>query len=148
MSTSQSKICVSNLMVDTVKKDIKNMHLGVYPPQGRIRVAAPLETSDEAIRFFVISRMPWIRKQQRKFLKQERETKREFVAGESHYFLGKRYRLNIIHTDGRPKTKLRRMAYIDLAVRPDMTPRQREMIFEKFYRSELSKLVPGLLERW
>lgn len=148
MSTKPSKMCVSNLMVDTIKKDIKNMHLGVYPPNGRIRVAAPLKTSDEAIRFFVISRMPWIRKQQLKFLKQERETQREFVTGESHYFLGKRYRLNIIHTDGRPKTELRRTTFIDLAIRPDMTSEQREMIFEKFYRSELRKLVPGLLERW
>ena len=70
MTTKKSgKLVISNLMIETIKKDIKNMHLGVYPPRGRVRVAAPLKTNDEAIRFFVISKMPWIKKQQLKFVK-------------------------------------------------------------------------------
>ncbi len=148
MSTRTTKMRVSNLMVDTIRKEIKNMHLGVYPPHGRIRVAAPLKTSDDAIRLFVISRMSWIRKQQLRFVKQERQTQREYVTGESHYFLGRRYRLNIIHTDTRPRTEIRRMTHIDLYIRPDTTTQQKEAIFENWYRFELRKLVPGLLERW
>lgn len=126
MSTEPRKMSVSNLMIDTVKKDIRNMHLGVYPPNGRVRVAAPLRTSDEAIRFFVISRMPWIRRQQLKFSRQERQAQREYVAGESQYFLGKRYRLEVIETDARPKTEIRGKTHIDLYIRPKATVQQRE----------------------
>ena len=148
MTTKSRKIHVSNLMIDTIRKDIKNMHLGVYPPSGRIRVAVPLKTNDETIRLFVISKMPWIRKQQLKFLEQERQTQREYVAGESHYFLGNRYRLNIIHADTQPKIEIRKKTHIDLYIRADTTTQKREAIFEEFYRSELRKLVPSLLERW
>src|SRR5436309_3014281 len=119
MTTKPVKMCVYNLMIDTVKKDIKNMHLGVYPPSGRVRVAAPLETGDETIRLFVISKMHWIKKQQQKFLEQERQTKREYVSGESHYFFGKRYRLNRVHTDGRPKIEIKRRTHIDLHIKSD-----------------------------
>ena len=148
MNTERVEIRVSGVSVQIVRKAIKNLHLGVYPPNGRVRVAAPLKTSDEAIRFFVISKMPWIKKQQLKFLKQERQSQREYVAGESHYFFGKRYRLNIIHTDTRPKIEIRRKTHIDLYIRPDTTVQQRKAIFEKFYRSELRNRVPSLLERW
>jgi hypothetical protein len=148
MTTRHGKLYVSDLMVDTVKKEIKNMHLGVYPPTGRIRVAAPLETSDEKIRLFVISRMSWIRKQQRRFLQQERQIERQYVAGESHYFFGDRYRLNIIYSESRPKIQIRKKTHIDLSIRANARTDEREAIFEKFYRSELRKLVPNLLERW
>jgi predicted metal-dependent hydrolase len=148
MTTKPRKMYVSNLMIDTIRKDIKNMHLGVYPPYGRIRVAAPLKTSDETIRLFVISRMLWIRKQQLKFLEQERQTQREYVAGESHYFFGNRYRLNIIHADTQPRIEIRRKTHIDLYIRADTTTKKRQAIFETFYRSELRKLVPGLLAKW
>jgi hypothetical protein len=148
MTIKTGKMQVSNLMIDTVKKDIRNMHLGVYPPYGRIRVAAPLKTSDEAIRLFVISRMPWIRRQQQRFSEQVRQTQREYVAGESHYFYGNRYRLNIIHSDSQPRIEIRNKSYIDLYIRAGTTTEERKIIFEKFYRSELRKLVPSLLEKW
>ena len=148
MTTKTGKMYVSNLMIATVKKNIKNMHLGVYPPNGRIRVAAPLKTTDETIRLFVISKMPWIRKQQLKFLQQERQMRREYVSGESHYLFGNRYRLNIIHADTQPRIEIRRKTHIDLYIRADTTTRKREAIFEEFYRSEVRKHVPSLLERW
>ena len=77
MNIKTKKIRVSNLMIDTIKKDIKNIHLGVYPPDGRIRVAAPLKTSNETIRLLILSKKSWIRKQQKKLLNQERQSKRE-----------------------------------------------------------------------
>lgn len=141
-------MCVSNLSIDTIKKDIKNIHLGVYPPDGRVRVAVPLKTTDEAIRLFVISRTPWIKKQQLKFLKQERQTQREYVGGESHYFFGKRYRLNIIHVDTRPKIEIQKKTHIDLYIKPGTSIQKRKEIFEKFYRSNLRDLIPILLEKW
>src|SRR3989344_9225940 len=128
------KIC--NLEVQTVKKDIKNIHLGVYPPQGRIRVAAPSKTNDEAIRLFVISKIPWIRKQCSKFSKQQRQTKREYVAGESHYFLGKRYRLNIMHTNGKPKVEIKRKTHMEFYIRSETPIEKREEILNNFYRRE------------
>ena len=83
---SDNKLIICDLEVQTIRKDIKNLHLGVYPPLGRIRVAVPLKTSDESVRLFVISKIPWIKKQKAKFQKQQRQSKREYVSGESHYF--------------------------------------------------------------
>lgn len=148
MTTKTRKIYVSNLVINAVKKDIQNIHLGVYPPNGRIRVAAPLNTSDEVIRLFILSKMPWIREQQLKFLQQERQSQREYVAGESHYVFGRRYRLNIIYTEDKPRIEIKRKTHIALHIRPDTPTIQREKIFDKFYRAELSKLIPSLLERW
>src|SRR5436305_14924559 len=82
MSTEKHQIIVSDLVVDVVRKDIKNLHLAVYPPAGRVRVAAPLRVNDEAVRLFTISRLAWIKRQQAKFENQERQSAREFVSGE------------------------------------------------------------------
>jgi len=102
----------------------------------------------DTIRLFVISRLQWIRKQQRRFLQQERQTKREYVSGESHYLFGKLYRLNVINTNSQSKIEIRNRAHLDLYVRADATSAQKEIIVERFYRSELKKLIPTLLRRW
>lgn len=148
MNTKSNKVIICDLEVQTIKKDIKNIHLGVYPPLGRIRVAAPLKTSDEAIRLFVISKIPWIKKQKAKFLRQQRQTKREYVSGESHYFLGNRYRLNVMHTNGSPKVEIKRKTYIDLHIRPGTSTERREKILDDFYRSELKKHIPVFVNKW
>jgi predicted metal-dependent hydrolase len=148
LNTSKRKLRVSNLTIEAVKKDIRNMHLGVYPPRGRVRVAAPLQIKDEAIRLFVASKVPWIKKQQSAFQHQERETRRQYVPGESHYSLGKRYRLNVIRTDERPRVMIQRTAYIDMYVTPGMTVRQRGTVLDTFYRRELRKRTGTMLERW
>ncbi|MCK7580579.1 MAG: M48 family metallopeptidase [Chromatiales bacterium] len=84
--------------VEVVRKDIKNLHLGVYPPNGRVRVAAPLVVSDEAVRLAVIGKLGWIKRQQARFADQPRQSQREMVNGESHYFLGRRYRLRVVES--------------------------------------------------
>ena len=81
MNTRKHYIEVSDLKIEVVRKDIKNLHLGVYPPAGRVRAAAPLRYDDEAVRLAVISRLPWIRKQQKVFVEQERQSEREMVTG-------------------------------------------------------------------
>ena len=148
MTTKRAKVRVSNLMIDTVKKDIRNMHLGVYPPKGRVRVAAPLETDDETIRLFVLSKMHWIKKQQQRFREQARQTEREYVSGESHYFFGKRFRLNVVHTDDRPRIEVSNRNQMTLLTESGSSPSQRKAVFEKFYRSELKRVIPRLLEKW
>src|ERR1039458_3814845 len=99
MSIEQHKILVSGLRVEIVRKDIKNLHLGVYPPTGRVRVAAPLRVSNEAVRLAVIGKLGWIKRQQARFERQPRQSEREMVTGESHYFGGRRYRLHVHATD-------------------------------------------------
>lgn len=112
------QIDVNGLVVDVVRKDIKNLHLAVYPPHGRVRVAAPLRVDDEAVRLAVISKLAWIKRQQTKFKEQERQSEREYVSGESHYFQGARYRLNVIQRDGAGQVVIRNKKIIDLYVRP------------------------------
>src|SRR5947209_19028613 len=102
MNTEKHQITVNGLVVDVVRKDIKNLHLGVYPPTGRVRVAAPLRVIDEPVRLFTISKLAWIKRQQAKFEGLERQSAREFVSGERHYYLGNRYLLNVIYHDGSP----------------------------------------------
>ena len=99
MSTEARHVTVSGIKVEVVRKDIKNLHLGVYLLHGRIRVAAPLVVSDEAVRLAVIEKLGWIERQKAKFAEQPRQTQREMVNGESHYFLGQRYRLRVHEQD-------------------------------------------------
>jgi predicted metal-dependent hydrolase len=138
----------SKLSIDVVRKDIKNMHLAVYPPYGRVRVAAPLRIDDEAVRLFTISKLGWIKTQQRNFLSQERLPPRKYIDRESHYFQGKRYLLRVIETDAPPKVVMKTKTYIDLYIKPDTTTEQRETVLNEWYRAELKKLIPPLIEKW
>lgn len=145
---TKKNIHISNLKIETIKKDIKNIHLGVYPPQGKVRVAAPLNTTDESIRLLVISKIPWIRKQQSKFYKQERQTKREYLSGESHYFFGKRYLLNVINIDAKPYVEIKRNKFIDLYIEENADLSIKGKIFDDFYRCEMKKHIPKLIDKW
>ena len=99
MSTERRQIEVSGIVIEIVRKDIKNLHLDVYPPNGRVRVAVPLHLDDEAVRLAVVARLGWIRRHQERFAAQERQSQRAMVTGESHYVLGQRYRLHVIEHD-------------------------------------------------
>lgn len=142
------QITINGLQVEVVRKAIKNLHLGVYPPDGRVRVAAPLAVSDDAVRLAVIGKLGWIKRQRAKFEAQPRQSQREMVAGESHYFLGQRYRLRITEQQGAGKIILRNKAMIDLHVRPGASAEQREEILLRWYREQLKNRVPPLLEKW
>ncbi|WP_122252414.1 M48 family metallopeptidase [Pseudomonas savastanoi] len=148
MSIESRNITVSGLTVEVVRKPIKNLHLGVYPPQGRVRVAAPLAVDDEAVRLAVVGKLAWIKRQRAKFQAQPRQSQRRMVSGESHYFLGQRYRLRVIEECGMPRLTLRGKASMLLTVRPNATLEEKQKILHAFYRSELKKLVPELLEKW
>src|SRR6266704_2010435 len=134
MSTEKHQIIVNDLVVDVVRKNIKNLHLGVYPPAGRVRVAAPLRVNDEAVRLFTISRLAWIKRQQAKFEGQERQSAREFVSGESHYSQGNRYLLNVIYREGSPAVIIRNSKTMDLYVRPGSDSYEQEQILNTWYR--------------
>lgn len=148
MNTKKVEISVSGLAVQIVRKDIKNLHLGVYPPNGRVRVAAPLTLTDDAVRLAVISRLGWIKRQRAKFEGQPRQSEREMVTGESHYFLGQRYRLNVIEHHGAGKVVLPNKSTMALYVRPGAGPVQRKQVLLRWYREQLKTLIPPLLEKW
>lgn len=142
-----NKIEIGNITVDVFRKKIKNLHLAVQPPEGRVRIASPLRVKDEAIRLFVTSKLPWIKRQQRKFREQEREREREFLSRESHYFFGHRYLLNVIEHDGPPEVILKKNT-IDMYVRTGTTTEKRKIIMNEWYRKEIKKVIPELLEKW
>lgn len=148
MATDTRRITVSGIAVEVVRKDIKNLHLGVYPPNGRVRVAAPLVVSDEAVRLAVIDKLTWIRRQKARFADQPRQTEREMVNGESHYFLGRRYRLRVHEHDAPAMVALRGIASLDLFVRPGSSAEQREAVLLRWHREQLKALIPPLLEKW
>jgi len=138
----------SQLSIDVIRKDIKNMHLAVYPPTGRVRIAAPLRIDDEAVRLFAISKIAWIRKQQRNFIAQDRQPPRQFKERESHYYLGKRYLLRIVEQEAPPKVVFKTKTYIDLHIRPSSTTEQRQIIINEWYRTELKKLIQRIIDKW
>jgi hypothetical protein len=148
MNISIHQIMVGNISIDVVRKDIKNLHLGVYPPNGRVRIAAPLKIDDEAVRLFAISKMAWINKHQLKFEAQERQSERRFVSGESHYFKGNRYLLKVIYHNAAPKVEIRNKTYIDLYVRVGSTLEQREKVLIEWYRRQLKDQIPPLIDKW
>ncbi|MCI0347823.1 MAG: M48 family metallopeptidase [Acidobacteriales bacterium] len=149
MNTKVRRITVGGLCVEVVRKDIKHLHLGVYPPpHGRVCVSAPLVMSHDAVRMAVIGKLSWIKKQQAKFDAQPRQSQREMVNGESHYFLGQRYSLRVREHHGLARVGLRGTAFLDLYVRPETTAEQRERILQQWYRGQLKALIPPLLEKW
>jgi len=148
MTTETHNFTVSGIKVEVVRKDIKNLHLGVYPPHGRVRVAAPLVVNDEAVRLAVIDKLGWIKRQKAKFNEQPRQTQREMVNGESHYFLGRRYRLRVHEHDAPARVAVRGIASLDLFVRPGTSAVQREAILLRWHREQLKTLIPPLLEKW
>src|SRR5690242_3634600 len=106
MSTPSARITVGGVDVDVYHKDIKNLHVAVYPPEGRVRVAAPLHVADEQIRLAVVQRLGWIKRQRKRLQAAERQSEREMVSGESHYVWGRRYRLQVIETGRRSRVDL------------------------------------------
>src|SRR5438477_2340454 len=107
MTIETSQVVVSGIPIQIVRKPIKNLHLGVYPPHGRVRVAAPLRINDNAVRLAVIERLRWIKRQQARFESQGRQSEREMITGESHYVFGARYRLRVIHNQRMRGARLR-----------------------------------------
>lgn len=139
---------MGGIAVEVVRKEIKNLHVGVYPPEGRVRVAAPLRLDDEALRLAVVSRLPWIRRRRREFEEQDRQSKREMVSGESHYFEGRRYLLDVVEENGPQSVRLVGHKTMQLRVRPGSDRDARERILQRWYRRQLRAQIPPLLEKW
>ena len=124
------------------------MHLAVYPPDGRIRLAVPQNADPEVLRLFAISKLGWIKKHIKNFKEQARETERVFVSGESHYFQGKRYLLKVKEKSGSPKVEIAGSRKLLLQVPPGATMEYKSRVLKEWYRRQLKKQIPPLLEHW
>jgi len=140
-------LMLGDLAVEVILKDIKNLHLSVHPPEGRVRVAAPRHLSLDAIRAFAIGKLPWIRQQQRKLREQERETPREYLHRESHYVWGQRCLLEVVEQDAAPSVDWRHHR-LTLTVRSGMATERRAEVLEAWYREQVREVVPPMKADW
>jgi predicted metal-dependent hydrolase len=148
MSTGKMTLTIADIDIEIVRKNIKNIHLAVYPPKGRVRLASPVNVSDDSIRLFATSKLSWIRKQQRKFASQDRQSERQYIPRETHYYLGRKYMLRVNEVNAPAKVVIKTKSFIDLYVRPNSTQEQRENIITEWYRAELKSLLPELIQKW
>src|SRR5947207_2622615 len=142
-----AKIELGDISVDVLKKDIKNVHLSVYPPTGKVRISAPLRMDLDTIRLFAISKLAWIKQQQKKINGQEREPPREYLDRESHYLWGKRYLLKLIEKDAAPAVELKH-SHMILQIRPASSDEKKQAVLDEWYRSQLKAAVPPRMAKW
>ncbi len=142
-----TQLKLGNITVDVVLKDIKNVHLSVHPPTGRVRISAPARMNLDTIRVFAISKLDWIKKQQERLRDQERETAREYLDRESHYVWGRRYLLKVIESDEAPAVELKHSRMF-LRVRPAARRDKKEMILAEWYRYLIKTAVPPIISKW
>jgi|ERR1041385_1593992 predicted metal-dependent hydrolase len=147
MNTKMNQLILGTITIEVLQKNIKNLHLSVHPPTGKVRISAPNRMSLDTIRVYAISKLRWIRKHQTKFRNQVRETPREFITNESHMFNGKRYLLRVFEHNVPPKVVLKH-SMIELYVRPNTSLAKRRVIIEEWYREKLKQTIPTLIERW
>lgn len=147
MSTASAYLTVGGIDVDVVYKDIKNLHVGVYPPVGRVRVAAPLRLDDAQVRLALVRRLPWIKRQRERLQAAQRQSRREMVNGESHYAWGSRYRLRIVERAGRAHVELDGDRLV-LYVPEGTTSERRRELLDRWYRAQLREAVPAVIAKW
>ncbi len=141
------RIKLGDIMVDVELKEIKNVHLSVYPPTGRVRISAPSHMSLDRIRVFAISKLGWIKEQQKKLQRQERETPREYLDRESHYLWGRRYLLAVSEGNQAPSVALKHRRML-LQVRPGADELKKRAVVEEWYREQLKKALRPLIAKW
>lgn len=147
MSTASARLTIRGIGIDVIYKDIKNLHIGVYPPDGRVRIAAPHRLDDEQVRLAVIQRLPWIKQRRDQLRSADRQSEREMVTGESHYVWGIRRRLKVIERPGRAHFEVdgeRLLLYVPAGSTAD----RRRALLEHWYREQLRQAIPSLIAKW
>ena len=147
MSTASAYLSVGGIDVDVIYKDIKNLHIGVYPPLGRVRVAAPQRLDDDQVRLAIVQRLSWIKRRRDELQAAERQSLREMVTGESHYVWGTRHRLKVIERPGRAHLELdgdRLLLYVPAGT----TAERRRQVLDRWYRAQLRQAIPDLITKW
>lgn len=141
-------ITVNKIPIEVEWKDIKNIHLTVYPPDARVHISAPMYMQLDSIRLYIITKLEWINKRMEMIRNQARQTDREYVSGENHYYKGIRYRLNVIYQQAPPTVVINGTQFIDLYVREGSTHEKRAEVMREWYRTELKEALKPLVEKW
>ena len=145
---AQAKLTVSGIDVHVTRKPVKNLHFSVYPPDGYVRMSVPESTTDDNIRLAVITKLSWIKAQQKEFAEQERQSARQYVSGECHYSWGKMYRLEVVEHTGKNTVKADRSGKLKLFVKENTTTEQKEKLLNSWYREQIKASIPELLDKW
>ncbi len=140
-------IKIGKLSILVTKKDIKNVHLSVHPPHGRVTLAAPRATPIDVARAYAIAKLGWIREQQKKLENQARESPRQFIERESHYLWGRRHLMSVVHCDTKPFVSLD-YKRITLTVRRGSSAMKRAQVIHEWHKSLLHEVVPPLIKKW
>jgi predicted metal-dependent hydrolase len=140
-------IQIGEIAIALARKDIKNVHLSVHPPNGRVTLVAPLSTRREVAQAYAISKLGWIRDQQAKLRGQARETPRKFVQRESHYLWGRRHLLSVREKDAKPSVRVDHLRIV-LTIRPGTNRQKRQEIVHDWHKSLLHVTLPGLIRKW
>ena len=147
MSTNDTLI-VSGFVVEVTRKDIKNLHLAVYPPNGRVTVSAPESMTLDAIRVAVVTRLAWVKRAQKQISLAPRQSPREMVDGESHYYLGERYRMRVVERAGAAEISIQNKSTILLHCSASASLDSKKSALDSWYRARLTEVVQPLLEEW
>jgi predicted metal-dependent hydrolase len=147
MSTASGYLTVRGITIDVVYKDIKNLHIGVYPPLGRVRVAAPKRLDEDHIRLAIVQRLPWIKRQREQLQSATRQSAREMTTGESHYVWGVRHRLKVVERPGRPHVEVdgdRLLMYVPAGFDSEA----RLKLLQRWQRAQMREVIPDLVAKW
>ena len=148
MSTESYSLFVQDLEFEVNKKDIKNLHINILPPEGKVRISAPLEMTEESIRLAIVTRITRIKKEMAEMQSYVRESQRQMISGESHYMDGKRYLLEVVEKQEKPVVSISRKKILQLQVRPNSTREKREEVLNEWHRDRLRKRLESLTEKW
>ena len=138
---------IAEFEIEVERKDIKNIHLAVYPPDGRVHVSIPETMKDDDLRMFLYSKLSWIRQKHEEVTTQERQTERDFVSGESHFLLGRRYLLKVLPTTEKAHIE-KRMKYLEMYVKKGSSKEHKQEVMDEFYRTEIRATLEPMLRKW
>jgi predicted metal-dependent hydrolase len=143
----KSQFQIDNITIEVIRKAIKNVHLSVHPPEGRVTIAVPTHLKLDTIRVFAIAKIDWIRDQQKKLLGQERESSREFLNRESHFVWGERYLMKVIKVDKSPSLEVKNKQLV-FRVRSDWCQADKQAFLDSWYRELIKESAEDLLPKW
>lgn len=144
-----TKLRLDDVEIEVVRKKVKHLYLSVRPPAGQVRMTVPARLSQETILAFARAKLAWIKKQQAKIQARPFPPLPDYVNGETHFFFGQPYVLQVLDTPGRPRVELNAgEALLFLYVRPRSTKAEREKLLNTWYRRQLKAVVPAYLEKW
>ncbi|MDD4822849.1 MAG: SprT family zinc-dependent metalloprotease [Bacteroidales bacterium] len=141
-------ITVNKIPVEVEWKEIKNIHLTVYPPDARVHISVPISMTADSVRLYIITKLGWISKRIEMIRNQSRQSSREYVSGENHYYKGVRYRLNVVTRDAPPAVEIKGTRHINLYVREGTSSEKRGEVIREWYRAELKETLPPLVVKW